>query len=100
MRLYERLSGLRVVIYCVMSNHFHLLVGVPKMPEGVPFNAELIELVHRTLGELAVTSLRYELEQAAKIQLASWEDEIRQRFLRRMWDISAFMKTLKQRFTQ
>ena len=38
--------------------------------------------------------------QAAKIASVQWEDEIRDRYLRRMWDISLFMKTLKQRFTQ
>ena len=32
MRMYERFCGLRVVAYCMMSNHFHLLVGVPKRP--------------------------------------------------------------------
>jgi REP element-mobilizing transposase RayT len=100
MRLYERLCGLRVVTYCVMSNHFHLLVGVPKRPEVMPSNAELIDLVHGTLGEIAEASLRYDLEQAAKIKSTQWEEEIRERYLRRMWDISAFMKTLKQRFTQ
>jgi hypothetical protein len=31
---------------------------------------------------------------------ATWETEIRERYLRRMWDISLFLKTLKQRFTQ
>lgn len=100
MRVYERLCGLRMVTYCIMSNHFHLLVGVPKRPEVMPSNVELIELVRSTLGELAAASLRYDLEQAAKIQSATWEEEIRERYLRRMWDISAFMKTLKQRFTQ
>lgn len=100
MRLYERLCGLRVVTYCVMSNHFHLLVGVPKRPEVMPSNAELLDLVHGTLGDLAAASLRYDLEQAAKIKSVKWEEEIRERYLRRMWDISAFMKTLKQRFTQ
>ena len=38
--------------------------------------------------------------QAAKIASVQWEAEIRERYLRRMWDISLFMKTLKQRFTQ
>ena len=32
MRLYEQLYGLRVVAYCIMSNHFHVLVEVPKRP--------------------------------------------------------------------
>ena len=26
MRIYERFGGLRVISYCIMSNHFHILV--------------------------------------------------------------------------
>jgi len=29
MRLYARFCGVRILSYCVMSNHFHLLVEVP-----------------------------------------------------------------------
>jgi putative transposase len=100
MRVYERLCGLRVVTYCVMSNHFHVLVGVPKKPEMMPANGELIATVRASLGDLAATNLEYDLEQAAKIKSVKWEEEIRERYLRRMWDVSSFMKTLKQRFTQ
>jgi len=100
MRVYERLCGLRVVTYCVMSNHFHVLVGVPKKPEVMPSNGELIATVRDSLGDLAATNLEYDLEQAAKIKSVKWEEEIRERYLRRMWDVSSFMKTLKQRFTQ
>lgn len=52
------------------------------------------------MGDLAATNLEYDLEQAAKIKSVLWEEEIRERYLRRMWDVSSFMKTLKQRFTQ
>jgi REP element-mobilizing transposase RayT len=100
MRLYERFCGVRVVTYCVMSNHFHLLVGVPKRPETMPSNVELIATVKASLGELEAARLEYDLGQAAKIASVQWEAEIRDRYLRRMWDISLFMKTLKQRFTQ
>jgi len=34
MRMYENFSGCRVLSYCVMSNHFHLLLEVPPMAEG------------------------------------------------------------------
>lgn len=102
MRLYERFCGVQVVAYCLMSNHFHLLVGVPKKPEGegLPSNEALVKLVRESLGELEATSLEGQLGEAAKIKSAQWEAEIRERYLRRMWDISFFMKVLKQRFTQ
>lgn len=34
MRMVENFSGCRVLSYCIMSNHFHILLEVPPMPEG------------------------------------------------------------------
>ena len=45
MREYERFCGVRVVTYCVMDNHFHLLLEVPRRPELLPTDAELLDLV-------------------------------------------------------
>jgi REP element-mobilizing transposase RayT len=45
MRLYERLCGVRVLTYCVMSNHFHLLLEVPRKPETPLTEDELIGVV-------------------------------------------------------
>ena len=33
MRQYEQFCGVEVLSYCVMSNHFHLLVRVPQVSE-------------------------------------------------------------------
>ena len=34
MRMQEKFTGCRVVSYCLMCNHFHLLLEVPPMAEG------------------------------------------------------------------
>ena len=34
MREYEDFCGVRVLSYCIMSNHFHLLVEVPPKEKG------------------------------------------------------------------
>jgi putative transposase len=34
MRMQENFSGCRVLSYCIMSNHFHILLEVPPMPVG------------------------------------------------------------------
>jgi hypothetical protein len=34
MRMYENFIGCRVLSYCAMSNHFHILLEVPPMPAG------------------------------------------------------------------
>ncbi|MES2571362.1 MAG: transposase [Verrucomicrobiota bacterium] len=36
MRAYEEFCGVRIVTFCVMSNHFHLLVEVPHRPATLP----------------------------------------------------------------
>ena len=51
MRLYERFCGVRVVTYCVMSNHFHVLVEVPQRPAEMPDDAALISLLKKVYGE-------------------------------------------------
>ncbi|MDB6172879.1 MAG: transposase, partial [Chthoniobacteraceae bacterium] len=47
MRAYEEFCGVRIVTFCVMSNHFHLLVEVPHRPapELLPTDEELVRLV-------------------------------------------------------
>jgi REP element-mobilizing transposase RayT len=32
MREYERFCGVMVITYCLMSNHFHILLKVPERP--------------------------------------------------------------------
>ena len=50
MRLYERFCGVRVVTYCVMSNHFHVLVEVPQRPAEMPDDAALLALLTEVYG--------------------------------------------------
>ena len=41
-RMYENFSDCRVLSYCVMSNHFHLLLEVPPMADGGLSDEELL----------------------------------------------------------
>jgi REP element-mobilizing transposase RayT len=99
-RFYERFCKVRVVAYCLMSNHFHLLIEVPKRPDEQPPESWLVEHVRRCYGENTAFALEVDLAQTRK---HAWE-EAAQKMLAgwfgRMWDVSAFMKILKQRFTQ
>ncbi len=47
LRAYEEFCGVQVLTFCVMSNHFHVLLHVPKRPETMPDDAELVRLVRR-----------------------------------------------------
>src|SRR4029078_12019953 len=64
MRRYEALCGLKVLTYCVMSNHFHILVEVPKRPEKgqLPSDAELVALVRKAKDSYGSGTLQQDLE--------------------------------------
>ncbi len=100
MRFYERFCQVRVTAYCLMSNHFHLLVEVPARPEVQPSEAWLVEHVQGCYGKATAAILGERLRQ---MRQNAGEDAVQQHlqsWFARLWDISAFMKTLKQRFTQ
>jgi len=105
MRMMENFSGCRVLSYCVMSNHFHILLEVPPMPAGGLGDAELLRRLGVFYGENFVKSVADELL-AARTEggVAGGNPErvaeIHGRFTGRMHDLSDFMKTLLQRFTR
>ena len=100
LRVYERLCGLHVVTHCLMDNHFHILVEVPQRPEVLPSNEELIALVRSTLGEKRAQNLANWLSHLHKQGNDQAIEVERERWFRQMWNLAAFMKVLKQRFSQ
>ena len=101
MRLYERFCGVRVVTYCVMSNHFHVLVEVPQRPSELPDDPALLALLTKVHGAGGGAGpIRQRLEYFRQEGAHAEAEALRESILARMWDVSAFMKLLKQRFTQ
>ncbi len=100
MRMQENFSGCRVLSYCIMSNHFHLLLEVPPMPVGGISDEELLKRLSATNSEAFVAVVAKELAEARSQERDEWVAEIHARFTYRMHDLSEFMKTLLQRFTR
>ena len=100
MRMQENFSGCRVLSYCIMSNHFHLLLEVPPMPEGGISDEELLKRLRATSAEALVAEVAKELAEARAAGHARRAGEIHARFTYRMHSLSEFMKTLLQRFTR
>ena len=100
MRMQENFSGCRVLSYCVMSNHFHILLEVPVMPEGGITDRELLKRLGAVYGEAFVAGVEAELAGARKDGDEALVAEIHARFTYRMHSLSEFMKTLLQRFTR
>jgi hypothetical protein len=99
MRRLEAFSGVRVLTYSLMSNHFHLLCEVPQAQELS--EAELLERIQAGYGPARRQALDQEL--ARLRQGPDGADQI-QRLLKpyrdRMFDLSIFVKELKGRFAR
>jgi putative transposase len=105
MRMYEKFTGCRVLAYCLMDNHIHLLLEVTPRPAAGLTDDELIARVGAISDKVTVALLRKELAEArALLETGCVKDhhveEIHARYTYRMHDLSEFMKALMQRFTQ
>ncbi len=93
-------SGVEVLTYCLLSNHFHLLIRVPDKEEIALSDRELLRRYGVLYPEpteyqsMTVKNLEAVLKKGGREATIS-----RKRLLARMHDVSEFMKTLKQRFT-
>jgi putative transposase len=101
MRGFEALHQVQVLTFCVMSNHFHVLVRVPQRPAGFdPDFATVHGLWSAAVGKawMEVVDAQHAIyRQAGAVDAL---EEWRQSVVSRMFSLSHFMKALKQRFTQ
>ena len=97
---YAQFCGVTVINHSVMSNHFHLVLLVPKAPEIPLSDEELLSRIEGLSGGPGSKATRQQLEWFRQREQHDAAEALRQRFLVRMWDLSSFMKSLKQRFTQ
>ncbi len=102
MRMYEELLGLRVISYCIMPDHLHLLVEVPDRPADadLPDDAALVGRIRSTLGDGQAEKLDLELAGLREDGKNDDAEKAREDWFKRMWNLSFFMKVLKQRFAQ
>ena len=100
MRIQENFTGCRVLSYCIMSNHFHILLEVPPVPtDGI--NDDL--LLKRLAGLYSAAEVEMVAQQLAEARASdneAYANDIRERYTYRMHNLSQFMKTLLQRYTR
>jgi putative transposase len=100
LRNQEAFTGVRVITYCLMSNHFHLLLEVPDREALAPLDEEgLLAVLPLLHDEVVVEGVRQELEHAREAGDERWHREILDRYERRRGDLSLFLKELKLRVT-
>ena len=97
MRRVAFFSGVEVLNHCVMSNHFHILLHVPKPAEIT--ERTLLERVAALYGQDNAKDLRAHWKALRKAGCLATLDREQARLKRRMGDMSEFMKTLKQRYS-
>ena len=100
MRMQENFSGCKVLAYCIMSNHFHILLEVPPKKQLVLDDDALLQRLFSMYTEAFVAGVAKELREARAEGNEAHVEEIYARFTYRMQDLSEFMKTLLQRFTR
>ena len=106
LRMYENFSGCRVLSYCLMCNHIHILLEVTPRPAGGFSDEALLGRLRAIYHEALVAEVAKELAEARQQVAAGRGEEallvgrIHARFTYRMHDLSEFMKGFMQRYTQ
>jgi hypothetical protein len=100
MRAYELFSGVRVVTYCILDDRFSILLEVPQRPvaERLLDDRELLKRLRKShFCPDATGPVLARFRQTGRSEAM---EEIKEQCFSRMWDVSWFMRMLKQRFTQ
>ena len=97
MRRAEAFCGVQVLTYAVMSNHFHLLVEVGERVEID--EAELVRRMTILYGRKQVADTLRQWADGRRTGAAYLVEDQQNKLRARMYDLSAFVKTLKQRYS-
>ena len=101
-----KFSGVEVLTYAVMGNHFHLLAKVPerakflKRFEGEGGEAKLLEHLSLLYSKAYINGVKTELARVREAGREAEAEAILETFRRRFCDLSIFVKELKERFSR
>ena len=97
---YAGFSGIQIVAWCLMDNHFHLLVKVPAKAGGEAAKLSIKDILRR----LRCIYSAGEVAEVQRILGLCKTDAERRKFLdpyvKRMGDLPEFMRAIKQRFSR
>ncbi len=98
MRAVEAFSGCKVITHATLDNHWHCLLHVPE-PQPVS-DVELIIRLRHLYSRIEVRGIAESLQWYRDNGQESAAEALKARYTCRMYDLSEFVKTLKQRYTQ
>lgn len=90
-------SGVNVLTYAILSNHFHILIEVPEQP--TLDDAELLRRVEALYGAVEASTVRERWDTWNRDGFGALVAREQDCLRRRMGDVSPFMKLLKQRYS-
>ncbi|MCF7786539.1 MAG: transposase [Prosthecobacter sp.] len=99
-------SGIKVVTYCLMKNHFHLLAEVPHREmwlqrfEGPDGEAKLMEHLRILYSRTYIGLLRDELSDLRSRGMTVLAERRIEGLKKRFCDLSLFVKEVKERFSR
>ena len=98
MRGCETFAGVNIITYAILSNHFHILLEVPQRIEVD--EAEIRQRLPAIYDKSQIAQMEAQWQRWREQGLERLVEADMERFRARMYDLSEFMKTLKQRFSQ
>jgi len=96
-------SQVELVTFCLMGNHFHLLLRIDHdapNPLETASDREFLDHLDLVYSPETVQRIGWQLQSFRAGGLDREADALRTKFLARMRDVPSFMRELKQRFTQ
>ena len=98
LRRAAKFSGVRVITFGFLDNHFHILAAIPPRPKEIPLNVVLERIGILYEGQ-ALDALLAEWDRIEEEDGEEALEEFADTFRRRMYDMGEFVKTFKQRVT-
>jgi len=98
MRAVEGFSGVNVLTYALLTNHFHILLHVPERQQID--DDEFTRRLGLLYDKERVKTVRQHLELLREGGHHKAAETFKEKYTYRMYDLSEFVKTFKQRFTQ
>ncbi|MBK8094477.1 MAG: hypothetical protein IPK32_21580 [Verrucomicrobiaceae bacterium] len=100
-------SGVRILTYCIMKNHFHVLAEVPERNawlqerfDGPDGEFHLMRHLRILYSKSYVEQLQAELAEWRRLRCHDLAEKQLAAIKRRFCDISAFIKEVKERFSR
>jgi len=103
MRDYESFCDVQVLSFCVMSNHFHVLLEIPPKVKGEAVamtDDDFLAKIKAMYSPAHFMDVEQMLERFRESGADDAASVLKAKYTSRMHDLSEFMKGLKQRFTQ